>query len=147
MSLMKIYWVLFSSCLTTSCEASWILNSAGNYSTSFLFKGLDSLEWQDFFVASGTSAHPSGLSSPFPILPRSEGQHHLTSLAWGQWSCCGCRRRRCLNPVGGSRYEGAAWFGWGIIIRISALKGTTGWAIYWTISPASLGFILTFNLI
>lgn len=27
---MKIYWVLFSSCLTTSCEASWILNSAGN---------------------------------------------------------------------------------------------------------------------
>lgn len=27
---MKIYWVLFSSCLTTSGEASWILNSAGD---------------------------------------------------------------------------------------------------------------------
>lgn len=58
------------------------------YSTSFIFKGLDSLEWQDFFVENGTSAHLLGLSSPFSILPRSKRHCHLASLGEPEWSRC-----------------------------------------------------------
>lgn len=95
MSLMKIYWVLFSSCLTTSREASWILNSAGN-TAHLLFLKVSTVWNGRISLLKAALPHTDwGLSSPFfPFLPKSERQHHLASLGGRAGSYC-CRRHFC----------------------------------------------------
>lgn len=67
MSLMKIYWVLFSSCLTTSHEASWILNSAGN-TAHLLFLKVSTVWNGRISLLKAALPHTDwGLSSPFSI--------------------------------------------------------------------------------
>ena len=76
MSLMKIYWVLFSSCLTTSCEASWILNSAGN-TAHLLFLKVSTVWNGRIPLLKAAPRHAEwGLSPPPSALPRSARQRH-----------------------------------------------------------------------
>lgn len=145
---MKIYWVLFSSCLTTSCEASWILNSAGN-TAHLLFLKVSTVWNGRISLLKAAPQHTDwGLSSPFSILPRSERQHHLALLVGLKWSCCGLCHFPVFEPRWCKLLMGAAWFKWGMIIQISAHKETTGWATYGTILPAFLALYphLYFNL-
>lgn len=111
MSLMKIYWVLFSSCLTTSCEASWILNSAGNTAHLLFLKVSTVWNGRISLLKASPPCTNWGLSSPFSILPRSERLPPFSSLGW-VWSCCLCHLPMC-EPCCCQSLTGAAWFKWG----------------------------------
>lgn len=119
MSLMKIYWVLFSSCLTTSCEASWILNSAGNTAHLLFLKVSTVWNGRISLLKAAPPRTDWELSSPFSIPPRTERQHHLASLVWLELSCCGRRHFPMFEPCWRKSWMvgWGCWFKWGIIIR------------------------------
>ena len=135
---MKIYWVLFSSCLTTSCEASWILNSTGN-TAHLLFLKVPAAWNGGIPLLNAAPRHAEwGLSPPFSILPRSTRQRHRASPGWAEWSCC-CRCHfLAFEPCRCKSLMGGRWFKWGIVIQISAREEAPDWATSWTIFPAFL---------
>lgn len=135
---MKIYWVLFSSCLTTSCEASWILNSAGN-TAHLLFLKVSTVWNGRIPLLKAAPRHAEwGLSPPPSALPRSARQRHPTSLVRLKWSC-GCRCHFLVfEPCWWKSLMGGRWFKWGIIIQISAHEETPDCATSRTIFPAFL---------
>lgn len=86
---MRIYWVLFSSCRTTSRGASWILNGSGNSAHLLFLKVSTVWNVRIFCVGNHTSAHwvlRAFFSSSQPA--QEQEACHLPPLVWLKWPCC-----------------------------------------------------------